>query len=381
MLAESEKGLWSARKIRFTWGIRLVIAAAGAAVSWWWSLYWLNHANFLGASTPSKRIIQTSPLILGQLIALVFTVWAIVLFFDGLRRSGKVGTLVGLFFGLSFTALVSHALLSDWFKHANGNFLHWLFWVGPVAVILLYPLPIMRMKRRAMNLATQGDYEGALRISKLWLRSKVYGRPFRGWIMLQAGRYTEALDLLREGAFDDKGRPLLTSANFYLYFYVLTLMGLERYVEAQELLEAATRVGQKRGYYKFSLAECLLSQGKDPDRARELIEQVISNLKKPSASKEPVSMAHCVALRAWALASDGHSREAESILEEAFSESATFGKDDLAGLIELKGCTCLALGDKQKAREAFQQALALFPYGSIAKFAQKKLSELDETAL
>lgn len=66
-----------------------------------------------------------------------------------------------------------------------------------LAIVLLFPLPFMQLRRRAVRLATGGDYDGALRINRLWLPSLVYGRPFQGWIMLQAGRFSEARELLR----------------------------------------------------------------------------------------------------------------------------------------------------------------------------------------
>lgn len=373
MSSDSEDQAPNARTARLGWGVRFTIALAGAVVSWWLSFSMLNNLYLPGVSTLGERLWQMAPLILGQLIALVFTFWTVWLFFSGLSRLGKWGTVLGILIGLPFSIFVSNALLNDWFKGGHSNFLRWLFWLAPIALILLYPLPIMWMKRRAVAAAAQGDYEKALRISRVWLRSKVYGLPFQGWIMLQAGRYTEAKALLKGGAFDEKGLPLLTSHNFY--FYVLTLMNQENYSEAQKLLEAANRVPQKGDHFQFSLAECLLSSKTEPERALELIDQVMSNLKKKyNPVRDRMHIAQCTVLHAWALAACGQSELAEAGLQEAFADVAALSPSDLAGLLQLKGSAWQALGKLEMAQEAFKQAMAVFPYGSNAMLSQQNLA-------
>jgi tetratricopeptide (TPR) repeat protein len=232
------------------------------------------------------------------------------------------------------------------------------------------------MKRKAVALATQGDYDGALRISRKWLRSETYGRKFQGWIMLAAGRYSEALELLKDSVCDEKGRPLLKSQ--YFYYYAIALMSEEKYSEAQPLLEAAVLASQKGGdYLRFSLAECLLSQDREPARALDLVEQVRGDLNSHS-KQDRLRLAQCNAIGAWALAACGRREEAETRLQEAFVESDSFNKDDLAELLNSKGSALQALGDSERSRAAFQQALAVFPYGSISVFARRELAKLGE---
>jgi hypothetical protein len=373
MPGESVNEAPNARRPRLSWGVRFAIALTGAIVSWWLSFSLLNNLYLPGVSSVGERLWQMAPFILGQLLALAFTIWTVWLFFSGLSRLGKWGTVLGILIGLPFAIFVSHALLNDWFNGGHSEILRWLSWIAPVAFILLYPLPIMWMKRRAVAAAAQGDYESALRISRIWLRSKVYGLPFQGWIMLQAGRYTDAKALLKDGAFDTKGLPLLTSHNFY--FYVLTFMNQENYTEAQELLEAANRVPQKGDHFQFALSECLLSSNKEPERALELIDQVLSNLKKKyNPGRDRMHMAQCMALHAWALAANGQSERAESALQEPFADSAALSPPDLAGLLQLRGSAWRALGKPELAREAFQQAMAACPYGSNAMLSQQNLA-------
>jgi tetratricopeptide (TPR) repeat protein len=234
------------------------------------------------------------------------------------------------------------------------------------------------MKRKAIASATLGDYDEALRISRRWLRTETYGRKFQGWIMLVAGRNSEALELLKDSAFDEKDQPLLKSQ--YLYYYTIALMNEEKYSEAQPLLEAAVLASQKgKDYLRFSLAECLLSQSKEAIRALDLVEQVRTNLNRRSHSKQDrLCLAQCNAIAAWALAACGRREEADTRLQEAFAESDSFSKDDLAGLLNSKGLALHALGDSQRSRAAFQQALALFPYGSNAVLARRELAKLPE---
>lgn len=295
-----------------------------------------------------------------------------------LTQSGKRGNILFLVLVLSFSVWILTSLSKNWFGLQHGGSLGWEFLTAFIAAILLYPLPIMRMKQKAVASATLGDYDEALRISRKWLRTETYGRKFQGWIMLVAGRYTEALELLKDSAFDEKGHPLLKSQ--YLYLYAVALMSEEKYSEAQSLLEAAARASQKiEDYLGFSLAECLLSQNKEANRALDLVGQISNNLSRKSHSKQDrLRLAQCNAIGAWALAACGHREEAEIRLQEAFAESESFSKGELAGLLNSKGSALQKLGESERSRAAFQQVLAVFPYGSIAMFARKELAKLGE---
>lgn len=111
----------------------------------------------------------------------------------------------------------------------------------------------------------------------------------------------------------------------------------------------------------------------------DLVEQVRVNLNSKSHSKQDrLRLARCNAISAWALAACGRREEAETRLQEAFVESNSFSKDDLAGLLNSKGSALQALGDSERSRAAFQQALAVFPYGSITIFARRELAKLSE---
>jgi len=370
-----EKGVsW----LHLTWGVRFTIAMTGSIVAWWCQIHWVNGIHSPAVSTLGGVILWAAPFMLCSALSILLPLWALLLLTQALSRSGKLGSILSSVLLLSFSLWIMNSLFKDWFGAQHGGSLRPLFLIVFVAGILLYPLPIMHMKRKAVRLATLGDYEGAMRISRRWLRSKVYGRPFQGWIALQAGRFNEALELLKDSAFDAKGRPALKSQ--HLYFYVIALMSEEKYSEAQRLLEAALLLPQKtEDYLRFSLADCLLSQKTDAPRARDLVEKVIAALRgKAQSEQSRIFLAQCLALSAWALASCGNRKDAEARLDDAFAVSNSLGKDDLAGLLHLKGVTWLALGDSEKARSAFQQALEVFPHGGIALQARRELTKLGQ---
>ena len=195
--------------------------------------------------------------------------------------------------------------------------------------------------------------------------------------MLEAGRYSEAVELLKDSVFDEKGHPLLKSQ--YLYYYAIALMGEERYSTAEPLLDAAVHAQKTADYLSFSLAECLLSQHKEAKRAFDLLEQVRINLTKNSGSNQHrLRLAQCNAISAWSLAACGRREEAETRLREALAEPDSFSKDELAGLLNSKGSVLRELGDSEGSRAGFEQALAVFPYGSTAIFARRSLTQLLE---
>jgi len=279
---------------------------------------------------------------------------------------------------LAFLVWILNSFSKGWFGSHHGGPLGWIVLAAVVVAILLYPLPLMWMKRKAVALATRGDYDEALRISRKWLQTETYGRKFEGWIMLVAGRHSEALELLKDSVFDETGHPYLKSE--YFYYYVIALMEEKKYSQAQPLLEAAVLESQKNSVYlRFSLAECLLFQNKQAERALELVEQVRGDLNRvPPPKRDRLRLAQCGVIGAWALAASGRRQEALTRLDGAFSQSDSFAKDDFAQLLNSKGVVFEALGDNGKARASFQQSLAVFPYGSIAMSAREGLAKLGE---
>jgi tetratricopeptide (TPR) repeat protein len=144
------------------------------------------------------------------------------------------------------------------------------------------------------------------------------------------------------------------------------------------LLEAAVQVPQPISHLlHYSLAECLLNQQQDSNRALELIEQVIEGVQQqPVAKRSKAFLAHCLALRAWALASCQSRAEAESSLQEAHSQFKFMGKHDCAELLNLEGKIWIQLENCESARVAFEKALLAFPHGTVAMHSQRGLDRI-----
>lgn len=246
-----------------------------------------------------------------------------------------------------------------------------------IVVAIALPQFLLRMPRLwVTQLTIRGHYDQALRIDKFLAYTGAYGDSQAGSIFLEAGRYQEALDSLKRQAFDDAGEPLLLSTD--LLYYAMTLGRKERYAEEQELLESMVSASLRPWAANLSLADCLLCQKKEAVRARELIEQVLTVLNSDKNTK-PISVAVCIAMHAFALASCGLEEEAISRLGQAFADTALFTSRDVAGLQIIAGFTWRTLGKDDKAILAFQGALTLHPYGDTSLRAQKELLQTSTT--
>jgi tetratricopeptide (TPR) repeat protein len=249
--------------------------------------------------------------------------------------------------------------------------------VYSVAVLVLL-LMIVWSGPAIILLATSGRNQAALIANRAFSWVPGHAKSFQGWISLEAGHFDQALSQLRPLAFETDGRPSLASWDLYLYSTALSNDGKE--AAAQELFEAAIQVHQQHRNFHYGLADCLLSQGKDPGRAIELINEALADgMEEFTAKQKRASRGRGLALQAWALASSGLRADAEFKLQEAVAVSGTLGKHDMAGLMHLKGIVLKSLGDKEAARTAFGEFLRLFPHGALKVWARRRLAELDES--
>jgi len=79
---------------------------------------------------------------------------------------------------------------------------------------------------------------------------------------------------------------------------------------------------------------------------------------------------------AWALAACGRRTEAEAKITEATLGSAGFKNYDLGGVKYYIGEAWRVLGEKAKARAAFDEAVALCPEGSVATSVGRAMAKL-----
>jgi len=238
----------------------------------------------------------------------------------------------------------------------------------------------LRVDGWVVALALRGHYKTPLRLNRIFQRVPGPGDSTEAWILSEAGRYVEAMACLKPLAFDKNDQPLLTS--WGLYMYASTLLRNGDFAAAQDLFEAAMQEQQQelKEYFSLGLADSLLAQKRDVDRARTLIAQAISDRKGIlPASWQNANSAHLTAFYAFALAACGERGEAEALLNEADAGSKQLSKRDRAGLMHITGLTWRALGDRARAKAALDEALALHPFGDIALRTRKKLAEFAST--
>jgi tetratricopeptide (TPR) repeat protein len=245
--------------------------------------------------------------------------------------------------------------------------------VVAVVAVLLYPTGLGRVKLWTYRLARGGKYDQALRFDRIIRFLPFYGDSLEGSILFNAGKYTEARVFLKPLAFDKHGEPRLTSRALYLYTLALTNDDCAE--EALPLLEASARVPEARLTVRVALVGCLLTLGKDPFRACALMEDVLAKEPVPVYEKN-ADQARRLARYAWALAACGRRDEAEAQLKEAFAGSFSLTKSDQAGIKYFAGQSWRMLGEKEKSRAAFNEAIALAPDGSTAMSARKGLAKL-----
>lgn len=249
--------------------------------------------------------------------------------------------------------------------------------IAPITLLVMHAGWLSSVKRRILRLTQQGDYDEALQVDKQYSWIPGYGTPLQGTVLFGAGRYAEAQALLKPLAFDANGQPLLTSTAYYTY--ALALVNDGRAAEAQVLLDAAVRVPQRNGGFHVALATCLLSQNKDAERARELLEQAMSEWPVKSDRYEArADQMRRFGRYAWALAACGRREEAQAKLQEALDGATGFRSGDMAGLQYFAGETWRVLGETEKARAAFKEAMRLSPVGAAALSAKKGLAKLGE---
>lgn len=229
------------------------------------------------------------------------------------------------------------------------------------------------LSRLPIWFANRGNHDLALLLDKMLRHTPGYGESLEGWLLLDAAQYGKAREFYKPLAFDETGKPRLTSWHLAAYAVCLAREGKD--TAAQELYEAALQAPQDGWGFHIGLADCLLTQKKDADRARALMEQVLAT--KPEDLSTPhlrADWGHHVALYGYALASCGRRAEAEEKLAEAYAISEGIEKRRMAALHHVAGAAWQALGEREKAQSAFTRSLQLHPHGDIAWQVRRKLA-------
>lgn len=248
---------------------------------------------------------------------------------------------------------------------------HWktMIFFGQMGVILFYLIALHSLKRRIYRLGHEGAFERARRLNRIVCHFPGYGSSLEGILLFNAGRYREARDAVRPLAFDRNGKPRLKSLELYTYCLALVNDGGE--AEAQGLLEKAVNVEKPASSLQVALATCLLTQGKDFERARMLLQESLNDSTHSSSDH-----AKRIARYAWALAKCGRNGESEAAIQQSLAIASGLSHADSAGVHYFVGEAWIGLGEKTKARSAFDQAIALRPEGVTALSVQKAIKRM-----
>jgi hypothetical protein len=252
---------------------------------------------------------------------------------------------------------------------------------GQFALLFVGAVVITQLKRKVYFLSRSGQHDRALRLNRLLLKIPGYGNSLEGIILFNAGQYSEARVFLKPLAFNSNGKPKLASTD--LYCYAIAMENDGHVQEAEELLKAAVDANPNEGTHKnalkVALATCLLEQEKEAARACTLLEQAMATPEDSGFSYgRRADHAHRIARYAWALASAGRRADAERKIQEALDASRGMKGYDLAGTQYFIGEAWRMLGDRAKARSAFEEALRLCPQGVIALSVKKAQAKLND---
>jgi tetratricopeptide (TPR) repeat protein len=247
---------------------------------------------------------------------------------------------------------------------------------GQFAVLFALLRSLGSLKLWTLRLARSGQYKRALRLNRVLQNIPGYGRSLEGSILLNAGRYTEAMEFLKPLAFTNQGIPRFRSIE--LYTYAIALENSGGAAEAEILLEQSVREAPDRDSFKVALATCLLAQEKRADDACRLLEEAVRTGNGGSSYAHRSDGVKRVARYAWALAGIGRRVEAEQKINEALTGGRTLKPWDEAGMHYFVGEAWRVMRETSKARAEFEKALRIAPDGNTAINAKKGLAKLGD---
>jgi tetratricopeptide (TPR) repeat protein len=249
----------------------------------------------------------------------------------------------------------------------------YMFWAA-LAVVIGYKSLGIKLMNQALRRA---DYDGALKVIRgfhFYNPSSSEALRLSGHILLLAGRYREAEDALRRSFTSSHAAATYGMALEYLGD---TLMEEGRYDEAQRSFEAAlhTFTWLRRPYR--GMAEMLLRQGKDPQKALQYVESIVdfAGLSQLQIKNNGRPQDDYWSLKAWALACAGRSSEIAAAIESALKATSPKCLPDLAATHYRAGMAMQALGNVSEAKEHFRSAVEYDPQGRRGRLASAAMHD------
>ncbi len=216
-----------------------------------------------------------------------------------------------------------------------------------------------------------GEYDRTLKQIR-WLE---LGRPTpvmlvsQGNVLSLAGRSGEAEGYYRAALARAGGEtPAFRAQTLTLLGFALT--DLRRYDEARRCLESAVRIGDRKGSARVGLAELLLDQGIEPDRALALLDEAMSKTVQRQTNAERA------ATKAWALALLGRQSEAETAMRLALNGADPAIRPVVASIHWRIGKALVATQRLADAKDHFWTGYRTDPNGVHGGLSRTELQQL-----
>lgn len=251
-----------------------------------------------------------------------------------------------------------------------------------VGVALLSGIVISNGKKLRLHWIREklknADYDGALARTNMLLKlfpSSPMLHFLRGTVLLFAGRLEEGEESLRTSIAKHlvKGRVGLVSG---LTNLGSVLLRQKRFREATAALEVVTKIHPQFSEAHSELAEVLLAQGQEPERALALVDNALELKNRNARNVDRHAVAYMWAKRGLALAMLGRTGEAAASVEKAKDSGDPAFIPGVAGTAWRCGLALARMGKFEAAREQFQRAAAIDPRGLYGKLAAESLQEL-----
>ena len=253
----------------------------------------------------------------------------------------------------------------------------WLWFILPT---LLLVGGWIALEAYADHLVEQGRYDQALRLVPIVAVSGVGRSRLRSSVLVDAGRYEEAEQILREIIDRKVGIWVKNVARVRigldLESFGEVLMETGRFEDAQRCFRQAAGMNPLHSVWATGKAEALLRKGIFPQVALTHVEKAL-NLYQRGAERIICSsrLGEILATRAWALAACGHGVEAQNAIDAALKSPARKTKGPLAQVHYKVGMSLLLLADNRGAEEHFARGAELDPVGRWGRLCADALRQ------
>jgi tetratricopeptide (TPR) repeat protein len=298
---------------------------------------------------------------------------------SGVSRSLR---LVVLLFALGTVIVFTRGPFEDRAREALHHPLNTLsaLLVAALAVSWLIVMADKAASRAIYRSLAKADYDTAVKRSTAmlrWFPRSAHFTFLRGTALLFAGRLEEAESELRASL--TKGSGLAQSARLVNLGYIQMDKG--QFQEAIASFQQAAAVFDRSGTAYGAMADARLRGGLEPNLALDLLDRAIKmRTGNPRFVKvDRHTLAYMWADRAWALALQARTEEAQHDIAKALDQVDAEFVPGLAGTKWRVGTAFLKMGRKKEALEHFRRAAEIDPQGTYGKRCAKAAGEVNHS--